>query len=540
MELYLEDGDYTKIPPDDLERLKWYGIFYRKTTPGTFMLRIRVPGGVLSSRQAKRVAELARHYGRGLVEITSRQQFQIRYVKLSDIKKVLEGLEAVGLTTLQTGLDNVRNIVQDPLAGLAEDSVIDTTPFVRAMNDAILGKKEYADLPRKLNPAILGSRRDPINALYNDFALYLAERDGVLGFNLYLGGKVGSGGPVKGFDMNLFIPAEVDRVVKLFLSVVEIFSEKGYRTNRNKNRLYFLVRDLGVESFRRLIEEKFGEKLLPKGWQLVEEGGERGSPVAQRPGEVRGFSKLLKRLGFERDFYSVLRPVPAGKLSADGLEELAFLADRYGSGEIRLTVYQNLYIVNVPQERLPKLLEEREFRRFAAAHNLYFSNTIACAGSDTCQFGVIKNKEDAVRVSRYLAERFIPEVMVGAYIRRKGLEPGYHELERLRRRFTLEKPLRIHWSACNKGCGAHGSADIGLVGTKLRLGGKVVEAVEVFLGGNHHTEGKSVGKIPLAELEHRLEQLLWFFFENRQPGESFFNFVHRTGFEKLSEFFKTS
>ena len=540
MEQYFEEGDYTKIPPDDLERLKWYGIFYRKAVPGTFMIRIRIPGGHLTARQAKRVAELAQKYAKGTVEITSRQQFQIRHVQLKDIKAILEGLNEVGITTLQTGIDNVRNIVQDPLAGYSEETVIDTLPFVRAMTEAILGKKEYANLPRKFNPAIVGTVRDNINALYNDFALLAADNGKELGFNLYLGGKVGSGGPVTGFDMNVFVPAEVDKVVDLFLAVIRLYTKKGYRDNRNKNRLYFLIRDLGVEKFRELLEEEVGYKLQPKGWDLVEKEGEREGIVRQKSPKVTGFlGKLLSALGIEKSNYSVLAAVPAGKLPAEDLKTFAELSERYGDGTLRLTVYQNLYIVNVPEENLSGLLSEDIFRRYSTlSGNHFFANLIACAGSDTCHFGVIENKSDAVRVAKYLSERFIPEAMVGAYIKKYNLEPEYHELDELRRKFTLNKPIRMHWSACNKGCGAHGSADIGFVGTKLRVDGKVVLAVEVFLGGSHHTEGKSVGKVPLEGLEKRLENLLWYFFENRNLDEDFFHFVHRVGFEKLKPFFE--
>ncbi len=539
MERYFEEGDHTKIPPDDLERLKWYGIFYRKATPGTFMIRIRVPGGHLTAEQAKRVATLALRYAKGLVEITSRQQFQIRYVQLKDIKPILEGLAEVGITTLQTGIDNVRNIVQDPLTGLAQDSLIDTLPFVEAMNDAILGKKEYANLPRKFNPAILGSRRDTINALFNDFVLYPAEREGKLGFNLYLGGKVGSGGPVSAFDVNVFVPAEVERVVNLFLAVIRLYTEKGYRDNRNKNRLYFLIRDLGVEEFRKLLEGELGESLPTKGWDLVESYGEREGLVLQKFREESGsLSRLLAFLGLKKGLYSVLAAVPAGKLPAEDLLRFAELSEIYGDGTLRLTIYQNLYLVNVPEEKVGKLLEEEAIKRYpSAGNNIFFTHLIACAGSDTCHFGVIKNKSDAVRVAKYLTERFIPEAMVGAYIKKHNLEPEYHELAKLREKFTLSKPIRMHWSACNKGCGSHGSADVGFVGTKMRLDGEVVEAVEVFLGGSHHREGKPVGKVPLEGLEKRLEDLLWFFFENRKPNEDFFTFVHRMGVESFKTFF---
>ncbi|NPB05379.1 MAG: nitrite/sulfite reductase [Aquificae bacterium] len=529
LERYLKEGDWKKVPEDDLERLKWYGIFYRKAVPGTFMVRIRVPGGVLTARQAKKVAELARLYGGGSVEITSRQQFQIRHLELKDLGAVLEGLKEVGLTTLQTGGDNPRNVVQDPLAGLVEESKVDTTPLTAALTAAVLGKKEYADLPRKLNPAVLGSVRDPVNALYNDFALVLAEGEGGLGFNLYLGGKVGSGGPVTGFDLNAFVPARREEVVDLFLAVLRLYSRLGNRENRNKNRLYFLVRDLGPDRFRELLEEELGRPLRPKGWELVEAFGEREG-IIPLSGRGRGL--------FKRRLYAVLAAVPAGKLPAADLEGFARLAETYGDGRLRLTVYQNLYLVGIPEERLSSLLSEEPLSGYERwSRNSFLVHLVACAGRGTCHFGVIENKEDAVRVARHLAVKLIPSAMAGRFVKEKGLEPDYRELELLRERFSLGRPLRMHWSACAKGCGSHGAADLGFVGTKLRVGGEVVEGVEVFLGGTPRSEGKPVGKVPLKGLERRLEDLLWFFFENRLPGEDFTAFVRRVGVEVLRRFF---
>jgi len=490
LEKYFADGDYREITPEDIERLKWYGIFYRKATPGLFMLRIRVPAGVLNYKQALKLAELSQKYARGVIEITSRQQVQIRYIELKHLKEILEELNSVGLTTLQTGLDNVRNVVCDPLSGLAIDSEIDTVPLAYEMTNAILGKKEFADLPRKFNPAILGSKRDSINALYNDFVLYLAEKNGVKGFNLYIGGKIGSGGPEKAIDVDIFVSPQ--EVVEIFKAVLEIYRDFGNRENRSKNRIYFLLKDWGIEKFRREIEKRLGKSLPSGGRVLVQSKGERKGIVPQK----------------EDGLYAVLFAVPSGKISSEDFKGLALLSKNYGNGELRLTTYQNVYLVNVKENKIRQLLMEPLYEKFEKSGGDWIINTVACAGSDTCHFGVIENKSDAVRVAQYLKERI-----------------------------NLDIPIRIHWSACVKGCGQHGSADIGLVGTKIKEDGRVVLAVEVFVGGNHSVPAKKVGKVPLKGLEYRLEKLLRFYMNHRQRGESFFHFVHRVGVKKLKKFF---
>ncbi len=484
---YFEKGDWEAIPEDDRDvRLKWYGIFYRKATPGYFMIRIRVPNGRLTYEQAKVVSHLADKFGRGGVEITSRQQLQIRWIKLENIPEILEALESVGLSTLQTGMDNVRNVTGDPLTGLAEDSLIDTVKLSHEITRVFLGKKRYANLPRKFNISVLGSRTDSINALYNDICLYLAEREGKLGFNLYLGGKIGSGGPVKAVDMNLFIePYEAPDVCR---AILDIYTTYGNRENRSKNRLYFLLQEWGVDRFREEIEQRMYGALPEKGEDLVNRWGEREGIINLRNGT-----------------YAVSVVVPAGKIRAEDLREIAELSRKYGSRELRLSVYQNLYIPNVPEENLKDLLKEEIFQKYKVVDSPFKTHLIACAGSDTCAFGVIPNKTDALRTAEFLSEKL-----------------------------KLDIPVRIHWSACAKGCGQHGSGDIGLVGTKARLGDEVVLAVDIFAGGSVDKEGfKVIQGFPLDRVEEALYALLSHYLENRKEGESFSDFARRVGSDNL-------
>jgi len=487
MEKYFEEGDWQKIPEDDRDvRFKWYGIFYRKATPGYFMLRIRVPNGRLTYEQAKVVSHLAEKFARGQIEITSRQQLQIRWVELKNIPEILEALNAVGLTTLQTGMDNIRNVVGDPLTGLAEDSLIDTLRLSKEITNIFLGKKKYADLPRKFNVSILGSKTDCINAMYNDICLYLSEKDGRLGFNLYLGGKIGSGGPVKALDMNMFI--EPYEVIDVCRAVFDTYIEFGNRENRSKNRLFFLLQEWGVERFREELERRLYKAFPEKGTELVDKQGEREGVINLRNGT-----------------FATLVVVPAGKITAKDFREAAELSRKYGSRELRLTVYQNFYIPNVPEENLEKLLKEEFFDKFTTVTNPVYTHLIACAGSDTCAFGVIPNKSDAVRVAEYLSKKV-----------------------------KLDIPIRMHWSACAKGCGQHGSGDIGFVGTKTKVNGRAVLAVDIFVGGSKEREGfKIIQGLPLDKVEEAIERLIKFYLQNKKEGESFGDFVHRVGTEEL-------
>jgi len=418
------------------------------------MVRIRITHGRLTSEQAKIIAHLSKKFGKNDVDLTSRQQVQLRWIELKNLPEVLMALQTVGLTTLQTGMDNIRNITGDPLSGLVEESVIDTIPVAKNIERLFLGKKQYADLPRKFNLAILGSKVDAINCKYNDLCFYLAQKDGLIGFNVYAGGKIGSGGPVAGFDLDIFVrPHEVLDIAK---GIFELHSDMGNREDRNKNRLYFLIKELGVEGFRKELEQRLMRNLWRGGEELVQKVGERCGIIKQKNG-----------------LYAVSLVVPAGIFTGTDFERVAELAKRYGSGEVRLSTYQNLYIVNVPEENLNGLLDDELFERYRISNSPYFEGLMACQGSRTCAFGVIENKPDAIKLANYLSERL-----------------------------PRDEPIRMHWSGCAKGCGQHGAGDIGFVGTKVKINGEVKLAVEVFLGG------EKVGTVPLDELHVYVERLL--------------------------------
>ncbi len=455
LEAWAEEGDWQKIPEEDRDiGLKWYGIFYRKATPGYFMVRVRITHGKLSSEQALVLAHLSKKFGRNDIDITSRQQIQLRWIEVKDLPKVLEAIESVGLSTLQTGMDNIRNITGDPLSGLVEESLIDTVPIARRITEVFLGKKQYADLPRKFNLALLGSERDCINCRFNDLCFSLAVKDGKYGFNVYGGGKIGSGGPEPALDLNMFVlPYES---IELSKAVFELYSDMGNREDRNKNRFYFLIKELGVEGLREELERRLLRRLEDKGQDLVKTWGEREGIIEQKNG-----------------LYTVSLMVPGGIFTGEDLETVAHLSRRYGSGEIRLSVYQNIYIVNVPEEKLNDLLNHPIFEKYSISTSPYFTNLIACQGSRTCAFGVIENKPDAIRLANYLSEHL-----------------------------PTDKAIRMHWSGCAKGCGQHGAGDLGFVGTKMRFNGEVMLAVEVFL------KGKKLNTVPLKDINEYVRKLI--------------------------------
>ncbi len=472
--------DLDNISKDDLAFfLKCFGYFIKD---GDFMLRVRIPGGKLSATQAKKIGEVAKNYGNDYIDLTTRMQVELRYIKVEDLATVVKELDSVGVTTYQTGIDNLRNIVTDPLDAVALDSIIHTQPILDEMQDIFLKKEEYiGTLPRKFNTAILGSMSNSCNIYGHDCSFILAQNSGVWGFNLYLGGKVAK----QAVCANCFVTA--NEVPILFRAIVDTFKEYGYRDNRNKNRLHYLLQDVGIENF---MDEVYSRcDLVPKG---------AGVTMVQSRAINYNTNRVLTKDGN----FAFKLIVPSGIFSGSDMIEASNLSLECGSGELRVSYDQNLWILGVSD--CNDFLKKPLYNKYSAYNNIYFSDMIACAGTQTCNFGVIKNKPDAIEMSHYLNEE-VP------------LENGV---------------VRINWSACPKGCGVHGIGDIGLEGCKAKdRDGNRVDGVHIFIGGKITHKAKEARvlqkSVPLSEARVHIKYLLKVYAEYKEFNESFEEFESR-------------
>ena len=264
------------IPADDLERLKWYGLFHRKATPGYFMLRMRIPNGVLSSEQIAAVGEIANRCGRGTADITTRQNIQLRWITIEDAPWVLQRLAAAGLNSQQSGMDNVRNVVGCPIAGLDADELLDARGLADRLQQAIIGGKRFSNLPRKFNLSISGCREDCAHAQTHDLSFVPATREEggreAAGFNVLVGGALGGMQPELAQPLDAFVGPE--GVVPLALAILETFRDHGPREQRKQARLKVLLAQWGIERFREAVEERLGSALA--------RAGEAGGQAARR------------------------------------------------------------------------------------------------------------------------------------------------------------------------------------------------------------------------------------------------------------------
>src|SRR5919106_3422191 len=312
------------IPEDDRERLKWTGVFFRKQTPGNFMMRVRIPNGISTGEQFRTLAEISEEFGKGFADITTRQQIQLRWFKIEDVPEIWRRLEMVGLASLQTGMDNIRNVVGCPVAGFTPNELFDASPVVRQFTQLFVGNKEYTNLPRKFNVTITACKENCTHAESQDIALTPAtkviEGNAVSGFNVAVGGKMGSGGYRIASPLNLFVTQA--EAAEICSHIACIFRDHGFREFRTKARLAFLIEDWGVEQFR-------------------EELGRRADRPLDAAGKDERSDKRADHIGIYRQKPAGLNyvglAVPVGRITAEQMLGVAELAERYGSGLIRLT-----------------------------------------------------------------------------------------------------------------------------------------------------------------------------------------------------------
>ena len=336
---------WESIDDGDRERLKWLGVFLRRPTPGRLMMRVRMPNGLSNSEQFRALANISDGYGKGFLDITTREQVQLRWFGIENVPQIWARLERAGLTSMQTGMDNIRNVVGCPMAGLTPKELFDASPVVRELTNIFLGNKEFTNLPRKFNIAITGCLDRCTHTETQDIALTPAvrEADGVEveGFNIAVGGKVGSGGYRPATPLDVFVtPQEATQVCA---AIILLFRDNGSREARNKSRLAFLVEEWGAARLRNELEAACGSPLPSAG----RDAG-RGSQTS--------YTGIMPQA--ELGLNAVGLVVPVGRITATQLREAARLADTYGNGEIRITTSQNVIIPNVPEDDLSRLLAE--------------------------------------------------------------------------------------------------------------------------------------------------------------------------------------
>lgn len=479
---YAKEG-YDSIPDEDKNYfLKCFGIYDKNsTTPQKFMIRVRIPGGFLNANQARVLGEIAKEFAEDYIDITTRAQIELRYIDIKDIPNIFEKMSSVGIDSYQTGVDNFRNIVTDPLDKEGFDNILPSYALLEKLQSKFLHNPEWISaLPRKFNTSITGSISNRCNAFGHDCCFVLAQKAGVYGYNMYLGGKVGK--IAKSADIFLLS----NEVEAAYGSIIDIFKRFGFRDNRNKNRLSFLIDAVGMDKISQAIRENAGIDFATAGETMTKldfNDPEHGK-VQLRDGS-----------------FALHVVVPAGIFSGSDLISVAELSEKYGSGEIRFDIEQSIYMLGVKD--VNSLLGEKIFDKYKSVDTLYKNHLIACAGSQHCPFGVIENKSDAIEMAEYLEQK-VP---------------------------LLDGRVRMYWSGCVKGCGLHGLGDIGFEGCKVKINDVIEGGVNISLGGKLTCEGVEgyavIKSAPLRFARYYVETLMLEYKKLRNVNESFEEFNER-------------
>ncbi|MBN9616727.1 MAG: ferredoxin--nitrite reductase [Acidobacteriales bacterium 59-55] len=484
--------------PDDLFRFKFHGLFYVAPAQDSFMLRLRVPGGILSAHQLRGLAQMAADWGCGRADLTTRSNVQIREFQPKDIVRVLSKVQDLGMTSRGSGADNIRNITASPVTGIDPEELYDVAPLADALNRYILNSRDMYGLPRKFNVAFDGGGSISVLADTNDIgfvAVQVNDGHGIpagVYFRVLLCGITGH----KQFATDCGVLLHPDQTVAVAAAMIRVFAERGDRTDRKKARLKYLVDRWGTEKFVAKAEKLLAFPLIrvpasacePR--RPIDRAGHIGVHPQSQPG--------LHYIGVS---------VPVGRLPVDQMLAVAEIAESCGTGEVRLTVWQNLILPNIPTAKLEAAKAAILAAGLSFEAGTVMSGTVACTGNKGCRYAATDTKTHAVTLARLLDNRF-----------------------------NIVQPVNLHVTGCPHSCAQHYVGDIGLMGVKV--GGE--EGYQVVIGGGSDSD-QSIARelipaIKFSDLPPVMEQLFDSYTTRRHEEETFLGFTRRHSIAELQSF----
>ncbi|SFP83620.1 sulfite reductase (ferredoxin) [Geodermatophilus dictyosporus] len=505
LDIYAHTG-FGGIDPSDLRgRMRWMGLYTQRAQgiPGGktavlepeeledsyFMMRARIDGGQLTSDALRVLGGISTEFGRDVADVTDRQNVQYHWIRIEDVPEIWRRLESVGLSTMEACGDVPRVMLGCPLAGILEDEVVDATDVIAATVEKYVGSPEFSNLPRKWKTSMSGCVDHCTEPEIDDVSFVGVRNEaGEAGYDLWVGGGL-STNPMFAQRIGVFV--RPDQVTDVWAACTAVFRDYGYRRQRNRARIKFLVADWGPEKFRQVLQDEYLGEALPD--------GPAPAPAKHDQRDHVGVSRQKdgrNAVGF------ALR---TGRISGSLLTTIADLADEYGEGRIRTTTQQKLVILDVPDERVEALVEALAAHDLQVRPSAFRRGTMACTGLEFCKLAIVETKQHA--------------------------QDLYAELEK--RLPDFDTPVGINVNGCPNSCARFQTADIGFKGSMVRDdNGEMVEGFQVHLGGHLGVEAtfgrKFRGhKVTKAETADYCERVLRGFLERRTPGESFAHYVSR-------------
>ncbi|NUT92890.1 MAG: nitrite/sulfite reductase [Saccharothrix sp.] len=500
-------GGFDSIDPADLRgRFRWYGL-YTQRKPGIdggrtatlepeelddeyFMLRVRIDGGRLTTAQLALIGELSQTYARDTADITDRQNVQYHWIRIEDVPTIWQKLEAVGLTTMEACGDSPRVVLGSPVAGLAEDEVVDGTPAIDEILRRYIGDPRFSNLPRKFKTAISGLP-DVAHEIHDVAFVGVDHPEHGPGFDLWVGGGL-STNPMIAKRLGTWVP--LDEVPDVWEGVISVFRDYGYRRLRHRARIKFLVADWGPEKFRQVLEDEYLKRKLVDG------------PAPETPAIPRD------HIGVHRQkdglYYVGAAPI-AGRVTGSTLVEVAKVAERAGSNRVRLTPQQKLVVLDVPESEVKALQADLAKLGLQTEPSPWRRGVMACTGIEFCKLAIVETKARAVDLVSALETR-LADIVDG-----------------------VTAPISVHINGCPNSCARIQTADIGLKGQIVTdADGNQVEGFQVHLGGGLGLDagfGRKLRghKVTADELSGYVERVVRNFVAQRKDDERFAQWVAR-------------
>lgn len=505
--LLLEHAATNKAPDkENIYRFKWQGLFYLTPHKEAFMCRLRLPGGVIKSFQLRELAKISQELTSGYVQITTRANFQLRLIEPKNAPAFLQRLQGVGLSSRGVGADNIRNLTCNPTAGIDPNELIDTLPFCNELAHIIANDRSLFDLPRKFNVAFDGGGSISAVEDTNDIGLKAVRvGEGVEGvapgiyFRVLLGGATGH----QVFARDVGVLVKPDEAVKVVLAATRVYIANGNRGDRKKARLKHILDKWSLEQYLDEMEKLLGYKLLRAPKTMPEA---TAATIPKPHTHIGVYPQKQPGLNYVGAY------VPVGNITPRQMIRVAELAELYGSGEVRLTVWQNLIIPNVPDAYVETLKKALVKTGFDWKQSHVRNGFVACTGNSYCKFASSNTKGNALELASYLEKKV-----------------------------ELDQPINIHLTGCPNSCAQHYMGDIGLLGTKVKVSGESLEGYHVFVGGGFG-DNQAVGRqvftgVSVEQLKPTLERMLTTYLKRRSPGETFQQFTKRHDLNALQTLF---
>lgn len=508
---FAKEGRSSVLPEWASLYFKWWGIYTQGDGLGVlggqggegkaneyFMLRVGIPNGRITSNQLRTIAEISRKYGRNLADITVRQSIQLHWLPIESIPEIIDLVTAAGLSPKGACGDVVRNVTGCPVAGVAQDEMLDASGLAIAAHRLLAGNSDFYNLPRKFKISITGCPQWCSYPEINDIGLTPVRRDDESGFSVRVGGGL-SADPHLAVRLNAFV--QQHQALDVVRGITEIFREQqGLRQSRDRARLkhLFLKEGWTAERFLDELHGRLSFTLDPAAPEVVPADVNRDH-VGVHPQRQPGLCYVGA---------AVLR----GRLTGDQLEAAAGLADRFADGELRTTIMQNLLILNVPERNVDALVKELSAIQLRVEASPFFRGAITCTGTEFCKLAITETKEFA----RWLVDELDTRL------------PNF------------DQQLKLHVTGCPNSCGQHWIADIGIEGKKLKQDGGWIDAYYFCVGGGVGTRAsiaRPVGyRCPAAEIPEAIERLLVTYLARRNGEENLQSFFQRSSNEDLRAF----